>query len=485
MGRDSKTHLKRLKLKSDARLKLLRRTLRERRVLAQYVHELKVPRLQSDPETYTKEYRDLVSSIVMCCPNLERLVGFYPTYDHEFDRLTHSLSTRTRLRQHTWIIGANEAITQRSHQQIFGLMDQMQRGMFLNFHSRWTSLETLFLHSQSSGILEGDMFTACLHSLPSLKNLCISGFDMDDFNDSTLQTLPSLESLRLQDLAGITCDGLTDFARNPAAHSIQRLSLVNLELSDLLTIASLMVKLEHLERFSLVQDCSPEPPAGELIFQPIIASSGLKHLHWDILRSGSANENLANSIMANGFPKLRTIKAPSDYNGKLQALCIPRESVAWRTDKFGKPRRPDSVANQNPTLGALEEARKLAQCRLEEAKQKVWFRIVVEDVDVGMITEVIDCNGFMGRTGINHKIAYNLDPHIQGCDDAMIDFPTLVNGNDEASIGEGDNLVSMREPKAGVNECAGMWNASHPDGNRWWRHQYRFRYRPIDLMDFF
>src|SRR5437762_1912411 len=109
VGSDSGLHTKKkFKMKYGCRLKLLRRTLRENPSLAVFVRELKVPDLLGSLSIESEDrrkYLDVVASIVMCCPSLERLVGFYPTYSHEFDRLRHALSTRTKLQEHVWIIG--------------------------------------------------------------------------------------------------------------------------------------------------------------------------------------------------------------------------------------------------------------------------------------------------------------------------------------------------------------------------------------------
>lgn len=118
VGSDSPAHIKKYKMKYGVRLKLLRRTLRDRRVLANYVRELKLPRLAFEPGK-GQNLVDMVAAVVMACPNLERLVGFYQTYGHEFDRLTYALSARRRLKEHVWIIGR----TQQSH-----------RGLITNFH---------------------------------------------------------------------------------------------------------------------------------------------------------------------------------------------------------------------------------------------------------------------------------------------------------------------------------------------------------------
>lgn len=454
-------------MKFGVRLKLLRRTLRERRVLAQYVHQLKVPRLHQDENLVTTETINLVASVVMSCPNLEKLVGFYPVYDHTFDRLIHALSTRKKLREHVWIIGPNDEITQRSQKQLPpGLMDVTQKRHFLHFHLAWSNLSTLFLHSHNQGILERDVFIVVLNRLPSLKHLCISHFDIDDFDDAVLQALPPLQSLRLENLDGVTYWGLVDFARSLPAQSLCNLSLINLKIAHLSTISNLLLHLRSLVRFTLVQRNSPELAPGELVFYPVIASERLEYIHWDIMFPGSANDNLTSSIRANGFPNLRTIKAPSDHNGQLQAVCRPRAQIELPSDKYNKPHGKESVTGEEYPARSLCEARKAAQQRIEKARKTIQFKVVVEEN--GVLNQIIDLPGFVGTIG--SKITYNLEPDIHGDDKALVDFPDLHDGVKEVVVNDG---------------CTGMWNASHHGGKKWWNHTERYRYLPIDLQKFF
>ena len=469
VGSDHRDQMKKHKMKFGVRLKLLRRTLRERRVLAAYVHELKVPRVQSDEEPIRKEFIDVTASIVMACPNLEKLLGFYPVYGHEFDRLTHALSSRRKLKEHTWIIGENAAITQRSTKQLPpGLMDREQVEGFLISHVAWTSLTTLFLHSHNQGILEREVLIETLHILPSLQHLCISSFHMDDFDDTILLRLPPLESLRLQDLEGVTFWGLSDFSRTAAAQVIRRLSLINLDITYLSAVSNLLLHLSLLERFTLVQESSPEVAPGELVFQPIIASRHLKFLHWDILKPGPANENLASSIRANGFPDLRALRAPSDHYGLLQALCKPRAQIEYPRDKYRSFHRPNLSNPLDPLKRNLVDARRQAQRRIEEAQKTVAFKVIIEED--GVVEQVYDLNGFIGTIG--SKITYCLDPDVHGSDDAVIDFPDLMSGKAEATV--------RRD-----HGCRGLWNASDHGGKKWWEHEERYRYQPIELRRFF
>ena len=477
VGHESKEKSKSFAGKTSVRLKLLRRSLRERSSLAQHVREIGFYHLQ-DPHLQGQGARDLVdvvASLVMACPYLERLVGFYNVYSHEFDRLTHALSTRKHLKEHFWFIGRHDAIAQRSHSQLApGLMDKHQKDSFVQFHDSWSSLHTLFLHSPTQGIVEKDVFVnmestkdsrklegpGILQRLPTLKHLCISGFDMDDLDDFTIQHLPSLHSLRLQDLEGVTFWGLSEFSRTTNASSLRNLSLVNLDIMYISAISNLLLHLKNLKRFTLVQDTSPEVAEGEIVFQPIVASPQLEYIHWDIAVPGSGNRNLASSIKANGFPRLRTLRAPSDHDGLLQALCKPRAQVEQPNDRIS------SHNDINDAADSLKAARQAAQRRIEDAWNTVDFKVIVEES--GIVHEIYDFPGWVGTTG--SKIDYSLEPDIPGNDVALIDFPDITDR--EAEV-------------AAVDSCIGQWNASHPKGPKWWRHIERPRNRPIDLQKFF
>lgn len=447
-------------MKTGVRLKLLRRTLRERRALAQLVHELKVPNLQTDMATFNKETIDLVASIVMACPNLEKLIGFYPTFNHEFDRLTHALSTRRKLKEHVWIIGENDAITQRSMKQLPpGLIDAEQVDRFLHYHSSWPSLTTLILHSLDQGVLEHDIFIEIFQHLPSLQNLCISSFDIDDFNDLTLEHLPALQSLRLESLPGITDRALSRFASAPAAQNLQRLSLIHLPIKSLLTISRLLAHLTQVNRFTFIQESSPTLPADELIFQPIVASPALTFLHWDILSpEGTASSDLAASIQAKGFPSLRTIRAPSDHTGQLQALCKPRPQIVLPSDKYNTTHKKALAAN--PSARTLYAARQAAQARIDDARNIVQFKVIVEEE--GIVKHIFDFPGFVGTIG--SRIAYSLRGDVTGSEHAVAGIGDLRRGEGEGKEG-----------------CTGMWNASHHAGKRWWWHRERGRWKGAGL----
>lgn len=199
---------------------------------------------------------------------------------------------------------------------------------------------------------------------------------------------------------------------------------------------------------------------GEIVFQPIIASHSLEYIHWDIAVPGSANVNLAKSIKTHGFPRLRTIRAPSDHDGLLQSLCKP-------TAQIESPNDCTAINLSNGVAAdSLKASRQAAQQRIEKAWGTVQFKVVVEES--GVVHEIFDLNGFVGTIG--SRITYSLEPDIPGSDTALIDFPDVVDGTAEADVN---------------NTCKGLWNSSHPAGPKWWQHTEMPRSRPIDLYKFF
>jgi hypothetical protein len=363
------------------------------------------------PNPQFVEYRDLLASLVMVCPNLERLQGFYTFYNHEFDRLTHALSTRRNLKEHVWIVSENEAVTERSHFQISpGLLDEHQVYQFMHYHYAWSQLETLmFCSPGGTGVLEHELFIRVFRLLPSLKHLCVSCFDGDDFSDHTLLALPALVSLRLEECPGVSEYGLARWAATPNAQRVESLSLIHQNLGGLLTISKLLASLPQLLKFTIVQaDVSPSLPRDLMIFQPIIASPTLKHLHWDVAPSGhytstkyyaelaptgqnihTANSQLAASILHAGFPNLVTLRAPQDLDppGVLQEVCrpTPNASILLPADRYGLPPKArghnSAMPDFLPTTNSLHSARIRAQSYIETASKsdKDFCKVIVTD----------------------------------------------------------------------------------------------------------
>jgi hypothetical protein len=363
------------------------------------------------PNPQFVEYRDLLASLVMVCPNLERVQGFYTFYNHEFDRLTHALSTRRRLKEHVWIISDNQAVTERSHYQIApGLLDEHQVYQFMHYHYAWSQLETLmFCSPGGTGVLEHELFIRVFQLLPSLKHLCVSCFDGDDFMDQTLLALPALTSLRLEECPGISEYGLSRWAATPAAKSLESLSLVHQNVVDLLTISKILASLPRLLKFGIMQaDVSPSLPDDLMIFQPIMASPTLKHLHWDVAPSGhytstkyyadlaptsekvhTANSHLAASILQAGFPNLLTLRAPQDLDppGVLQEVCRPTigAQILLPADRYGLPPKSrgknSAMPESLPTNNSLHAARIRAQSYIDAASssEKEFCKVIITD----------------------------------------------------------------------------------------------------------
>ncbi|OAL36277.1 hypothetical protein AYO20_04435 [Fonsecaea nubica] len=344
--------LRRWRVSRAVRLIRLRSTLRSRPLLAALVRTLHVPdpniplySASGDPNPEYDAYLCTIASVVMQCPNLEALTGFVAFYNHTFDRLTHALSTRTQLRQHVWIIAENEDVSVRSQTQLPpGLLDEHQTYQFELYHQRWKRLETLMLSSPGGlGVIEHELFIRVLHSLPALRNLCVSSFDPDDFHDNTLLSLPPwVTTLRLEECLGITDAGLTQWAANPNAAQIERLSLIHQNVTSLLTLSKIFASLGRLWKFTILQTdvVLSWPKELGVLFQPVLGSGSLRFLHWDIQslspeapgdrdgivaedRFQMPNVRLALSISHTGFPSLRRLRAPRDTcpPGALQSVC--------------------------------------------------------------------------------------------------------------------------------------------------------------------
>ncbi|KAJ5625587.1 hypothetical protein N7510_001896 [Penicillium lagena] len=413
VGNDSPVQLKKYRLKRGSRLKLLRRTLRERKLLANLVRELRVPQMDllfttTKHSAQWQEYRDIVASVVMVCPNLERLLGLSIPYHHEFDRLTHALSTRKRLKEHTWILGEAAEVSEVSPRSTScpGSLGPSQMFEFLDYHASWSNLETLALYSlNESNALEPSIFLRMFDLLPSLRNLCVSSFDEEAFGDSTLLCLPPLESLRLENLPGVTDAGLSQYTSRPESRSLKSFVLVESNIQSLLVVSKILSSLRQLERLKIVQTghC-PIMPSEGMIFQPIFASSSLKYLHWDVAcpdphtaltqletlpfqkpikHSDTPNSHLAQSILSGGFPQLETLRAPSDVEppGMLQAVCRPitKGQALLRPDRYSLPRSSHGSVSTRPL--ALPAGNNLTSSRI---RAQTFIDMAIKDTESGI-----------------------------------------------------------------------------------------------------
>jgi hypothetical protein len=360
----------------------------------------------------------------MACPNLERLIGLYLTFDHGFDRLTHAISTRTCLKEKVWVlkaddVGWDDSGNYRTNSRIHDpYWNAENADSFLHAHDNWTVLDTLCLFGQGNcSMMDYRAFVATLRNLPSLKHLLISDFEPEQFSDRTLQALPALRSLRLQDLPGLSEKGLMRFASSNTARSIQRLSLVNLEIASAAVISRFLGNLPFLRRFVLAQDACPILAPGLEIPGPLYASETLEYIHWEILAYGPAHEDLAASIAAGGLPSLRTIRAPSDDDGLLQALCRPQAQIILPGDNH--------LINQidNPfTYSCLSNSRRAAQQRLEDVRRDPLMRIVVDED--GIVQHTYTIYDYMGT--LRSKIEYSHEPDLEGSEEPIAGLNDLL-----------------------------------------------------------
>ncbi|KAF3769333.1 hypothetical protein M406DRAFT_249805 [Cryphonectria parasitica EP155] len=379
VGPDSAVQRKKYKGVYSTRLVLLRRTLRSNPKIASTVRALKVPALADEAPLEPESYHDIVASVVMACPNLERLQGFYPTYNHSDSRIFQALSTRTKLKEMTWVVDAEptepEGQQQARLSKIKGRPQSRHASYsmgsgrpshslnylpvqlannFVRQHMEWTELSHLTIHCLPGANLytPNDLLGVIVTYLPSLQSLYLSDIPAVSFNDSTLLALPKpLKRLGLVRCAGVTTAGLTTFATHDSAKELETLTLIHQNVDSLPAIVRIFSNLSNLTTFSLVQTLAPTPDDDFFCFMPYVASQSLKMLHWDIFESGlnTADRNgegagtsgptradalLARSIAANGFPNLRFLRTPCDTGGLFQALCRPKERVELLGDRF-------------------------------------------------------------------------------------------------------------------------------------------------------
>ncbi|KAL4736743.1 hypothetical protein BDV11DRAFT_8498 [Aspergillus similis] len=418
VGNDSPAQLKKYRLKRGSRLKLLRRTLRERKLLANLVLELRVPQIDllfttGKHTAQWQEYRDLIASVVMVCPNLERLLGLTIPFNHEFDRLTHALSTRRKLKEHTWVLCEATETSEASPRSTScpGSLGPLQMFEFLNYHASWTNLETLMLYGLDRTALEPSVFLRTIDLLPSLRNLCVSNFDADAFSDTALLCLPSLESLRLENLPGVTDAGLAQYTSRPESSTLKSLTLIEPNIDSLLVISKILASLQNLERFKIVQtEKCPTLNTDGIVFQPLLASSSLRFLHWDVAcpnpstaltrldfapfakplqHTETPNSHLAQSILCGGFPRLDALRAPSDIEppGALQAVCqpIPRGQALLQPDRYSLPRSSHGSVQTRPM--ALPGGNNLTSARI---RAQTFIDMAARDTETGLQVLITD-----------------------------------------------------------------------------------------------
>ncbi|KAK4963779.1 hypothetical protein LTR66_012661 [Elasticomyces elasticus] len=409
------------RLKRTSRLKLLLRTLRDTPDLAQSVQHLKTSEVLQDELGLIPKSNDglqeTINAILSSCPKLQSFSGTWPVYLHQSTKTIEALACKTTLKEYAWIIGKKPRLeVMERHND-----DQQSADLqFLRHHNAWRNLETLVLQAEEPGTLEPGIIYGVLRKLPALKHLMVSGFAAHEFHDGTLQALPALISLRLENLQGVTDRGLQQLAQHRSARSLRRLGLIDMEVLSLPALSALLAALSALKRFTLVQDGSPGLPLGAEPSQSVLVSNSITFLHWDVLVPGQANEILSSSIEAGGFPSLRTVRAPCDHDGLLQNLCRPMgRAIRPGDDALGHYLREVKETHYTRSLTA---ARRAAQARLQEARKKPAVSIVIEEE--GVVQHATATRAFMGS--MDSKIEFSLEPDVKGSDWAVARLDDLV-----------------------------------------------------------
>ncbi|KAF1836229.1 hypothetical protein BDW02DRAFT_494125 [Decorospora gaudefroyi] len=350
------------KIGGTSRLKLLRRTLRGNSGIARRVRELHLSDFQTLYQHATierGEIANLIASLVMACPLLERLVGFHIPFSHAFDRLSHAISTRSNLKERAWILAEEDGDSE--DEDGFGLnghyvaaCDPTER--FLDFNSNHAALSSLILHQEPGRSYTPLKFRAVVGSFrhfPNLRHLSISGLVAASFTNLTFKAIPAkLLSLRLEKLPGVTESGIRRFVTSQLAVSIEKLALIDMEISSLHAISEILsAHLTNLKDFSFAQERAPTLLGRNSV--PDFYSASLRYIHWELYSEASplpafppsssidlpesaslpftspepicclATSLLAASIRDNAFPSLRRIRIPYDPQGVIQSLCKP------------------------------------------------------------------------------------------------------------------------------------------------------------------
>ncbi|RYP16706.1 hypothetical protein DL765_004942 [Monosporascus sp. GIB2] len=525
VGAESQVPKKRYRLGCGSRLVLLRRTLRSNPHIAALVRSLKPPAVPAD--TPLDKYQNLVASVIMACPNFERLVGFHQNYDHSFNRLFYALSTREHLKEMAWVVEASSPQGRPRAKSNSGAppgdLQPDQSARFVELHANWSQLTTLAIHCLPGATLTPvSLLGNTMAHLPALKHLYLSHFPPTAFNDSNLLSLPPLQTLSLSHMRGVTSAGLAAFTRRPSSQGIKTLTLRHTNLDSLPVLGRIFFHLTSLETFSLVQEKTLLLPEDEVIWLfPYLASRTLRKLHWDITShptcANIADSILAKSIEAGGFPSLRILRAPNDPEGLFQALCKPEARIEMAGDRYrglvgrAANSKPDAATATTPTTpktptrsplgfmfpdthGAaasspsqqeaaaalappaprcsnLVQSRIAAQGRLEAAWARPRFVINVVD-EGGAVVKKFELGGFLGDAA--SRIRYRLTPDEGATDEGggLVGFADLL----------GDRGEDLRD--GGGGGCEGRWNArdigDKRDRERWW-HVERGFWRDVRL----
>src|SRR5208282_2758908 len=109
---------------------------------------------------------------------------------------------------------------------------------FLSTHDGWSNLKTIVFHCTLGGILDPPLLLRTLRKLPSLQGLALSAIPKVPSN--LLSTLPPLRSLYLAQIPNLSPHDLSAFATCSSAQSLISLTLIDVNLSSLPTLARLL-----------------------------------------------------------------------------------------------------------------------------------------------------------------------------------------------------------------------------------------------------
>jgi hypothetical protein len=335
------------------------------------VRELHLSGFQTLFQKATIEQGEIVSSIaslVMACPNLERLVGFHIPFTHSFDRLSHALSTRSKLKEKLLSESTADQSEEDEDEELsayyLASCDPTER--FLEINSNHSFLATLVLQQQdrphNASAFNFRAIVGTLRKLPKLRQLAISSLPYNSFTNLTLSALPpNLKSLRLENLPGIDDKGLQRFITSKLMTTIETLVLIDLEISSLVTISYILsTHSGSLKNFTLAQYRAPSIPSNGSI--PDFNCPTLEYMHWEVRSDAGplpplplstvldvskepafpftnlepisclATCLLAQSIRDDAFPSLRRIRIPHDPQGLIQTLCKPLSTALLPCD---------------------------------------------------------------------------------------------------------------------------------------------------------
>lgn len=531
VGPDNAQQKKKYKGVYSTRLVLLRRSLRTNPKLAQMVRFVKVPALPDEAPIEAEKYHDIVASVVMTCPNLERLEGFYPIYNHTESRLFDALASRENLKDMTWVIDATPTDLERHghrsrpskpknrysghesssklHSNPYNYLIAPLANQFVQQHLNWRNLSHLTIHCLPGANLytPNGLINIVLTYLTSLQSLYLSHVPARSFDDNHLTALPRrLKKLSISHCPGITTAGLSIFAAQASAQDLEALTLIHQNVDSLPAILRIFSKLSKLTTFNLVQAMAPTLPDDICVWlMPYLASASIRNLHWDIFESTlgetKADDILARSISANGFPSLRTLRAPCDPDGLFQSICKPKERVDLPGDRYRNgvvsqaltsgatrsstfPNANNNTKNQHkaklsssshsysasgvdvvglsdisdgrsscstnskdsgmfllvPTREAgsdLHQARRAAQARLEAARRFPRIEANVMD-EHGVLIESSGLAGYLGC--VTSSVNYSLSPDAGGSDErgGLVGIAELLGDGGEDLFGQGD-----------------------------------------------